>query len=349
MWLIILQACTRSDMQSVVESLKMLQQHTSFRPVMLLQFGPSMKNCPRLILMKKHRLQTLYSTCSTHDCESKHQRIASIRKCVALLLSKRIRFDKILFWGHGSGWVVGAWKRPREFLSLKELNQELFVPFQPKLLVFDACYMGSLACLMELSPSVKYLVASPGLQPYASFLELQSFFHHKKNTLKQFAVGLANEWMKWATLKTGSQGRCMLVYDVQKIQTVVAPLVKQHWATMHFDKRAQVHREDARIFDVWSASRHLPDLQRAIRKTIVNVPEHEPIPCWRVRGLTVDSKVWRKWVHLYDKSRWARYLGPDHKTHHTVPKHDSTHRSLYVYGHWLPRNLYKKKRQQKQL
>jgi hypothetical protein len=135
----------------------------------------------------------------------------------------------------------------------------------------------------------------------------------------------------------------MLVYDVKAIQTVVAPLVKQHWSSMMFDKRAQTHREDTRNFDVWTATRHLPHVQEAIRKTILNVPVSKPIPCWRSRGLSVDSKVIHKWVHLYNRSRWAQYLGKLGKHEnsvHTVPQKDTERTNVYKYGSWLPRNLY---------
>jgi hypothetical protein len=314
-----------------------------------------MKECPRIVLWHKDPNQTftLFKSCPLHwrCCENKDNRIESIRQCISFL-QKRYpvhAFDKILFWGHGTGWVVGTWKRPVEFLSLEELNREIFAPLQPQIVAFDACYMGSLACLFSMHTSIRYVIASPGLQPYSSFLDLASFASQEQDK-KKFSVRLANEWMKVSLSATGDKERCMLVYDVKRIQKVVAPLIRHHWTELMFDKRAQINREDARIFDVWSASRHLPHVQEEIRKAILNVPPHKPIPCWRVRGLMVDSSVFRRWVHIYKKSKWAKFLGASRNRHHTIPRPDPMpHKEIqrqFKYGQWIPRNLsykYKKR------
>lgn len=352
MWLLILQTCSRPDRESAHTSLANLRQHKYFEPVIILSFGPTMDHCPELFLMTKHKIDRLsnFSCGSSHTlgCGAKQNRIHAIRACVRFLTQKNVdfRFDKILFWGHGASWVVGTWKKPDEFLSIDELNDELFVPFQPKLIVFEACYMGSLACLFSMHSSIKYIVASPGLQPYCSFMDLSKFFRSplttKQQDLKEYAIQLANQWMEVA--REQEKESCMLVFDVRYVQRVIAPLIKQNWATMMFDKRAQVHRVDARVFDIWSATRHLPDLQNKIRKSILNVPQKKPIPCWRVRGMTVDSKIIRKWSHLYDQCRWAKFLGKHHKRYHTVPKVDSRARTHYKYGQWLPNNLSKKQK-----
>jgi len=336
-------------MESAKASLKHLQQHKKFEPVMLLCFGPSMKECPCVMLLLKTRSVLLCMPCCQEKaCDSKDFRIRSIRSCVRFLLrfsqNKNVRFDTILFWGHGSGWVLGTWKKPDDFLSFTELNKELLVPFRPSVVAFDACFMGSFSTLFGIDSSVRYVIASPGLQPYYSFLDCKAFFPKRNQSKLSFAIRLANEWLTKSIHATHDKERCMLVFDVRFLQTRVAPLIKKHWSSMKFDKRAQVHHEEARIFDVWTASRHLPHIQRLIRKAILNVPEHKSIPCWRVRGVTVDSKVFRKWVHLYDQSRWAKFLGSGHKTHHTIPRKDPTLKHEYEYGKWLPHNLSARKR-----
>jgi hypothetical protein len=62
-----------------------------------------------------------------------------------------------------------------DFLTFAELNNEIFVPFQPSIVVFDACGMGSVSTLFGIDPHVRYVVASPGLQPYCSFLDFSRF------------------------------------------------------------------------------------------------------------------------------------------------------------------------------
>jgi len=347
MWLVVLQTCNRSDMDSARASLRTLQSHKHFEPVMLLCFGPTMRECPSVCLLLKHQLVTLYTPCfgSSSQCLSKERRLQAIRACIQFLKRRdRTKYDQIMFWGHGSSWVLGSWKQPADFLTFAELNTEVFRPLNPRLVVFDACGMGSLSTLFGIDSRVKYVVASPGLQAYCSFLDLRSFFNVQNKSLKQFAIHMANEWLRASHAM--DKARCMLVYNVKRIQHIVAPLIRRHWNTMQFDKRAQTHREDVRNFDVWTATRHLPHVQREIRKAILNVPRDKPIPCWRARGLSVDSKVTQKWVHLYDQSRWAKYLGRGHKRFHTIPHKDTTPRASYEYGRWLPRNLYHLRKKQ---
>jgi hypothetical protein len=119
--------------------------------------------------------------------------------------------------------------------------------------------------------------------------------------------------------------RCMLVFDVEKVKKL-AKEIRRHWSQLIFDKRSQLHNTagDGHLFDLWTASRNIPELQQQVLHCVRNSQQalqHRPTPtphcrsdrccypCKRARAMSVEARPPKKWKNLHADSKWTRFLG----------------------------------------
>jgi hypothetical protein len=255
--------------------------------------------------------------------------------------------DAIGVSAHASGWVTGPWKRKRPFLTLSELNRELFDRFRAKLVCFDACMMGTMSALYGMSNHVKITIASPGLHPYVSPFGLNAFAQSTastvscdQNQIRVVAKAIVAEWHHYAS--SLDRNRCLLAFDVDRVKAV-AKLVKQHWSRLMFDKRAQLHDKDANLFDLWVAARDVPIVQSALASCVISGDEalnHLKssrccFACKRSRSVAVEARTPKKWQDIYTQTKWAKLMKNTHK--HPPPKPTQPHHNPLV-----PPNLSKR-------
>ena len=260
--------------------------------------------------------------------------------------------DAVGLSAHASGWVLGPWKGKHPFLTLEHLNREVFDRYRPALVVFDACMMGTMAALYPLSSHVRIAVASPGLHPYVSPFRTAAFVASVAPTA--LATLAAQRRMarrivaEWAHASSFDRGRCMLAFDVRCVKRL-APSVRRHWPRLLFDRRAQLHDKDANLFDLWTAARHIPDLQRRLERCVL--PGCKPIhsdnnrrccfPCQRVRSVAVEARVPGKWQHVYVRNEWARHMKGTHR--HAHPQNAPPHPNPRIPKNLRPRTRHKPK------
>jgi len=78
-------------------------------------------------------------------------------------------------WGHGDGWMgVSFDKNSKDYLSLKEIKEALSNE-SVDVIVFSACYMGSIEVAYELKDKASYFIAPEGIM-LASGLPYEKIF-----------------------------------------------------------------------------------------------------------------------------------------------------------------------------
>jgi hypothetical protein len=279
----------------------------------------------------------------------------------------RESISAVMFSGHASGWMIGGWRRPDPLMSLEEFNRYVLNRFRPRLVAWNTCLMGSMASLYGLPAYVKVALASPGLHPSKSLLYTTQAFANSTTTAtvarslqKYFELGcvMAAEWHHCAS---EDPVRCLLVFDVDRVKKL-APAIRQLWPNLVFDKRSQLHNTagDGHLFDLWTASRQFPHLQREILHCVRNSTQalahttRTPncrsktccFPCKRTRAMSVEARPPKKWLEIQARSRWTRYLGNVAK--HASPK--ATRRATQpTHTHFpvIPRNLHPSPRRKK--
>jgi hypothetical protein len=353
MWLILIHASGGYDYACASKSLRMLQQKLApDTSVYVVWFGPTYKSIAvvgRLSKINKtnSRPESLVEGWELLDWKKPSQNMDNLAILKSFVLRVPIKdITAVCILSHGSGWVFGPWKHRLPFLSLQQLNQIVLDRFKPELVCFDSCLAGGMSCLYSLGPYVRYCVASPSLHPYTCLFEMTAFAHsmvHRDSRL--CALQMAGEWHQKA--HNIAKDRCLLVFDVNKIKEI-APAIRSVWHELVFDRRAKLSPKEP-TFDLWSAARNHPQLQKLIHSCVLNVRQalHECVPCKRVRGMSVELGTPKKWAHIYLANRWVRYLNDfpsAANAKHLPARHSYPKRNNHV-GALLPPNLpYPKKK-----
>jgi len=107
---------------------------------------------------------------------SKRNWISFLRDCIHSIID--IPFDGFIYSGHGSAVSVGKWMPDQTpFFTIAELVQ-LFVDnglYFP-VMIWSACYMGSLLSLLECSRITNWVCADPGYAGWRGITETRSFW-----------------------------------------------------------------------------------------------------------------------------------------------------------------------------
>jgi hypothetical protein len=359
-WLLLLHSSGALDQRAHDRALRRLQSRMPSKgAVYVIQFGPtvrSMARCFRLVSTGIHVIHEARARSTPKPVVSALRSL--VRSLAVTVRTLKDRVDRVCFSGHGSGWVTGAWALRHPFLTLEEINRELLDWFRPPLLLLDTCMGGSMGGLYGLPSYVKIVVASPGLHPYVAIFATHAFASSttvNSDQLRSVALGISNEWHHEASASDAT--RCLLVFDLERVKRV-APLVRAAWPSLLFDKRAQLHQKNANLFDLWTAARNLPHLQRALLSCVLNARSalqtpstsraHCCSPCKRIRAMSVEVRVPKKWSALYLSSSWARFLNRSARaarhSHSPPRKASAPHATANSGALGLPSNLPKKPR-----
>ena len=310
-WLIILHCSGYSD----IEPTKLVLYHLSRninkkQSLYLILCGPTRKSIIYLLKITHQNIEIL----KEEKAKGHSSTFPIIQKFISILKTQNVKINALGFSGHSSSFVLGPWKRYKvAFLSLDEFNTIITSLNKIKLVLFDSCQMGSMANLCQLahlSPTVKYVIASPGLHPYESFLHLKELFLSttKQKKIKNYALQLVK---KWHLMSKEDKDRCCLLFDLKKVKKLQHE-IKNNWKDLIFDKRSQLDHTDANLYDLWTAARNLPKLQQKIEKCVCNWTEFTDKKhcneCKRVRGMSVEIKIPKKFQDHFHSNKWVNFL-----------------------------------------
>ena len=311
--------------------------------VWVILIGPTIRSFARLASLSRARG---WETISSVKLEGFHTQIPAIKYLINLIPTKTI--SAILFSGHASGWMIGGWRRPQPLMSLEQFNRYVLDRFKPRFVAWNTCLMGSMASLYGLPSYVKVSIASPGLFPSKTVLYASQAFAdstaHKHQSIESWMVlanAMADEWHHGAK---HDPVRCLLVFDVERVKKL-APIIRRLWPQLVFDKRAQIHNTpgDGQLFDLWTAARHFPQLQRKILECVKNseqalVKTDCCFPCRRSRAMSVEARAPKKFMEIHANAKWTQFLG--NVIHH--PPSRPSHRSAlprHTRFPTIPRNI----------
>lgn len=230
------------------------------------------------------------------------------------LLNEKIKIDAVAILCHGASYGMGKWKTwKRPFLQINDAVRYLIKPFHAKLVCFDSCFQGNMSCLYELPKDVSVTLASPAFQPFVSILWTKAFGNLKRNMSKQETLLYAHSMTcEWNDL-TRAKFKCMLVFDMEYI-SIIATMVKNNFHLLKFDRVSQIDLEDANLHDLFAAARYYPELQMLILKSVSATCRKCLKACTkRVRGMSVEAHLPRKWLTAYSSTKWFREIVRDKK------------------------------------
>ncbi|KAL2644338.1 hypothetical protein R1flu_011925 [Riccia fluitans] len=314
-WLVFTHAANRRDYGLAKEALKRMQQNlNSDTTVFSIFFGPTLKSVATLEHVVSNECFLLASK-KNESTETALAITVFFTEIIQNILSKaRVKVTGVCVWSHGSGGsgigVRKKWKTP--FMSCVDLVRTIIQPFQPRIVCFDACYQGSISCLLELVGVTDVVVASPGFHPFCSILWTKAFgelskIRLTKRELEKYAHDIACEWHSM----TGVYYKCLLVFDMAVIPDVAAAL-KENWDHLIFDERSQIDQEDANLHDISIAARNVPALQHLADKSISQVTRQclkcRPSCTRWVNGPSVEARLLRKWQPAYVQTAWYNYI-----------------------------------------
>lgn len=362
-WLLLLHALGVKTTRWAQRGLqKLVKQMPPDGKVWVIWIGPTVRSLALLAqVTREHGWQTI-----GHVKLSGFSSQVPAVKTLLSILSSSIpphAISAVLYSGHASGWMLGGWRRPDPFMTLEEFNEIVLDRFRPQLVAWNTCLMGSLSTLYGLPSYVKFAIASPGLHPSKTLLYATQAFadstaharHVAASPLqtKRLARAMSAEWHHHAS---DDPERCILVFDVERVKKL-APAIRRAWPQLVFDKRAQLHNSpgDGHLFDLWTAARHLPELQRQVLKCVLNsrqaLSKNDKttngsrccFPCRRTRSMSVEARPPKKWQEIHGRAKWTRFLGvvaphprPKMSPPHALPKHTAFPT--------IPRNLLKNKK-----
>jgi hypothetical protein len=276
----------------------------------IIRFGPTLTSWASLWFVQDNGRKTLLAETKCHGADS-------VVACIEQLLSaipKHISFDAFVYSGHGSSFALGRWKKTKApFLTITELVQHVLRRIKVPVVIFDTCYGGSLSCLAELPKLVKHVVASPSFSPPLRLLDMPcmttSEMHMRQHKWPvEFLHCLVSEYLK-QTDRHSQKYRAVKYFRMDHVRSLI-PKVVEAWPYLVFDSEARLDKEDHNLFDVWTAARHLPALQKAILQS-VRTDHHETKGLKtneKVKGFSVEKRPPKKFTDHYVQTKWFQML-----------------------------------------
>jgi hypothetical protein len=307
-WLLYVHAPNHKDKKNVEDNILTMQKNLLHDvTVFVLFFGPTVSS-PAVMSVYTRTDSRIVKVFPNHSIADV---VPNLTLMMRMLLERRIVIDAVCMWCHGASWATGPfkkWKTP--FLSVKDAVNLLIRPFHVPLVCFDACYQGGMSCLYELPSEVQVVVASPALQPFYSLLvtkafgELRSKKVMSKTDLLSFAHDINCQWHDITKIRW----KCMLVFDM-KFVPAIAMLVKKNIHKLVFDKKSQIEKEDSNLHDLYAAARDVQELQYLISESIhASCPKCLAACNKRVRGMSMEGRLPRKWIDSFIETRWYREI-----------------------------------------
>ena len=127
------------------------------------------------------------------------------------------KIDGVLYYGHGYGYGISLCN-----MDIVNFIQIIIKPLQPYIVCFDACYMGDIILLYEISPFVRYVIANSSFHPWNSITSLTNFgklsnitidkiSDYMKNIITEFNNNIPNNYKKMS---------CLIGFDTKYINYI---------------------------------------------------------------------------------------------------------------------------------
>jgi hypothetical protein len=205
----------------------------------------------------------------------------------------------IVYYGHSSGIILGLWKGQKVLCSVTDFVYHLLIPLQPKILIFDSCYMGTLSSLYELSfvKSLKYVIASPYYHSCFSVLQTKAFTKINNTKYIDPLIEMTCEFQ----VRDGPRYSCLLVFEIQKIPTLVTAVKDAIQKNKFIFDSCSVINKKEDLYDLYSACK-----DPYLKKQIQNISELSCYinKCHKIRGVSMDVALPGDHLKIYKKMQW---------------------------------------------
>jgi len=306
-WFIYIYAQNHNDYTYATEAIDIAKSNLYNTELFVVLFGPTLYSKSFLFHVKKECTIVLDFV---QDNKTGILQNDITKQFVTKVQSLNVKIDAVCIWAHGSGWVLGPWKTKNlPFITTPDFVKYIVKPLQPRLLCYDACYMGSISSLYELPSSVEIVVASPAFHPYASILWTRSFANLPKFTTKKSIANYAKRVVcEWNTF-TNEPFKCLLVFD-NKYTYQIAKLIYKHKSELKFDKKySQIDKQESNLHDLYTVARNIPELQKLILKSIqYTCPKCVDACTTKVHGISIEKHVPKKWQEYFYTTKWYKQI-----------------------------------------
>jgi hypothetical protein len=235
--------------------------------------------------------------------------VPKVKKLVKTFLDNNIKIHGVDFYMHSAGILVGdGWYHKRNFLTIMDVVDHVFQPLQPRVVIFDSCYMGVLSALYEISKvkSIYWVMASPSYHPSFSVLETDAFgkvgtTSHDKDTLGKQLARISCDFQAL----TYPSYRCFILFDIRKIPKFVQELKHVGPQMLRFSKETQLSAADKVTHDLWRASTdpYLKSLIKDIVKDTCGLKH-----CKVARGMSIEITYPDAHLGLFKSTRWYKEM-----------------------------------------
>ena len=304
-WLLYIHCPNGNDKKYGIRALKTMQKNLAKgNLVYVVWFGPTVLSECHLSVYSKDGHSEISRATNKNGIDDA---VPNLEKFMKILVSQKVKIDAICIWSHGAGYGCSPWSGwTRPLFQINDAIRIMVVPFNVKLVCFDACYQGGMSCLYELPDSVVACLASPAFHPYYSVISTKAFGKLKrledKEDVLRYARKINCEWHK----NTKVSWKCLLVFDMDMIRHI-GPLVKKHVADLVFDKMSQIDNKDANLHDLFAAARNVPILQTLVVGSFQPSCTKCINSCTlRVRGPSVEAHTPRKWIKAFISTKWYK-------------------------------------------
>lgn len=207
------------------------------------------------------------------------------------------------YYGHGGSFVLGPWHDP--FMTLTSFTKIFIKTLRPKIMCFDSCYMGTIACFYEISKYCRYVIASPSWHPYKSICTLHTFGKLKDRDRDE------SEWKQYITKMTceytddpsNPKYSCLVGFDLLNLKSIIKKV-----KTLTFNESTQLKQHDNYQHDLYLALSLEPEIQKKIKEIVITPECIDKCPP-RIHGMSIripDSKD--PWHRFFVKTKWSKVL-----------------------------------------
>lgn len=234
----------------------------------------------------------------------------TLRYLVRSLHRNGVTIHGINYYGHSSGLEMGSFfSKSRVLATTLHFVDVVLKPLQPKVLIFDSCYMGLISALYEISrvKSILYVMASPSYHPSFSILETKAFgkigvYGRDKASIAYYLHKASCEFQNI----TWPAYRCFLVFNIRKIPKFVEKDLRNAIRNeqLIFDDDTVVVKEDS-MYDLYRSARD-PELRKKIKQ--IGYHGCGASKCKIIRGMSIDIDLPELHVPIYQKMKWYNVM-----------------------------------------
>ncbi len=279
--------------------------------VYVAMYGPYITSPVQLAVITDKGVQYVGEMTGVHEQGSEYYNkyVPKVQRLVQSLKRKNIKIHGFDYYGHSAGPLIGdGWYHSKNFLTVTDLVRYVLQPLQPRVLIFDSCYMGVISALYELSQvkSIQWVMASPTYHPSYYVLETEAFgkvgtkSHDKAFLGKQLrAISCAFQEL------TRPSYRCFILIDLQKIPALVRKLTKLNHEDFVFTRETQLSRADAITHDLYQTVKdsNIKRMVKHISKDTCGLQK-----CKVAQGISFEKSFPDAHRGLYKSMQWYKAM-----------------------------------------